>query len=96
MVLENRRRRVPTPELNRLVRAWQEAHPPPVRKGRRARIIYAVQAETEPPRVVLFVRGGDLAPDYLRFLERRLRETYDFTGTPVRIVTRRRHDRRAR
>ena len=91
MVLENRRTRIPTPELNRLVRRWQEAHPPPVRKGKRPRIIYAVQAETEPPTVVLFTRGGDLSPDYLRFLENRIRQEYDFVGTPIRIRTRRRH-----
>lgn len=90
MVLENRRRRIPTPELNRLIRSWQEAHPPPVRKNKRPHIIYAVQAETEPPTFILFVRGGDLAPDYLRFMERRLRESFDFTGTPVRAVARKR------
>ena len=93
LVLENRRRRVPTPELNRLIRKWQAAHPPPMRKGRRAKIIYAVQAESEPPTIVLFVRGGDLSVDYLRFLENRLREEFDFTGTPVRLITRRRHDK---
>lgn len=90
MVLENRRRRIATPELNRLTRSWQEAHPPPVRKNKRPHIIYAVQAETEPPTFILFVRGGDLAPDYLRFIERRLREAFDFTGTPVRVVARKR------
>jgi len=90
MVLENRRARIPTPELNRAIRAWQEAHPPPVRKGRRPHIIYAVQAEVEPPTIIAFVRGGELGPDYLRFLERRLRETYDFTGTPIRMIARRR------
>jgi GTP-binding protein len=90
MVLENRRRRIATPELNRLTRSWQEAHPPPVRKNKRPHIIYAVQAETEPPTFILFVRGGDLAPDYLRFIERRLRETFEFTGTPVRVVARKR------
>ena len=92
-VLETRRQRVPTTELNRLMRKWQEAHPPPVRKGKRARIIYATQAETEPPTFVLFVRGGDLGPDYLRFLENRLRNEFDFTGTPLRLRTRRRHNR---
>jgi GTP-binding protein len=91
LVLESRKARIPTPELNRLVRRWAEAHPPPVRKGKRARIMYAVQAETDPPRIVLFVRGGDLGPDYLRFLENRLRDTFDFTGSPIRLVTRRRH-----
>ncbi|MFV9672249.1 MAG: ribosome biogenesis GTPase Der [Acidimicrobiia bacterium] len=90
-VLENRRRRIPTPELNRLIRTLQEAHPPPVRKNKRPHILYAVQAETDPPTFVLFVRGGDLGPDYLRFIERRLRETYDFTGTPVRVLVRKRH-----
>lgn len=94
-VLENRRRRVPTPELNRLIRTLQEAHPPPVRKNKRPHILYAVQAETEPPTFILFVRGGDLGPDYLRFIERRLRETYDFTGTPVRVVARKRRGREA-
>jgi GTPase len=87
-VLETRRSRVPTPELNRLVRDWQAAHPAPTRKGRRARIMYAVQAGTEPPAFVLFVRGGELGPDYLRFLENRLRATYDFVGTPLRLVAR--------
>ena len=89
-VLVNRRRRIPTPELNRLIRAWQEAHPPPVRKGKRPRVIYAVQAETEPPTVILFVRGADLSDDYLRFIENRLRDAYEFTGTPLRVVARRR------
>ena len=94
-VLEARRTRIPTPELNRLVRTWQEAHPPPMRQGRRPRIIYAVQADADPPRIVLFVRGGDLAPEYRRFLEHRIRQTYDLTGTPVLIHTRRRHSAEA-
>ncbi len=93
LALDNRRFRIPTPELNRIIRTWQDAHPPPVRKGRRARIIYSVQAETEPPRIVLFVRGGDLGRDYMRFIENRLRDEYDFIGTPIRLVTRRRHRR---
>lgn len=90
-VLEHRRHHIAAPEVNRFVRALQEAHPPPVRKGRRAKILYAVQAETEPPTFVLFVRGGDLGPDYLRFIENRIREQFDFTGTPIRIRTRNRH-----
>lgn len=95
-VLESRRMRIPTPELNRLIIRLQEANPPPVRKGRRAKILYAVQAGTEPPTIVLFVRGGELAPDYLRFLERRIREEYEFLGSPIRLVARMRtrRDRR--
>jgi GTP-binding protein len=90
-VLEHRRQHISAPEVNRLVRRLQDAHPPPIRKGRRPKILYAVQAETEPPTFVLFVRGGELGPDYLRFIENQLRDTYDFTGTPIRIRTRDRH-----
>jgi len=86
-VLEARRTRLATPELNRRLRDWQEAHPAPARRGRRARIIYAVQAGTEPPTFVLFVRG-ELGPDYLRFIENRLRAEYGFNGTPLRLVAR--------
>ncbi len=92
-VLENRRQRIPTSELNRLIRQWQEAHPPPVRKNKRPRIIYATQTSTEPPNIVLFVRGGDIGEDYLRYLENRLRGEYDFMGTPLRLTARRRHNR---
>jgi GTPase len=95
MVLETRQNRIATGVLNRQVREWAAAHPPPVRKGRRPKLHYAVQAGTGPPTFVLFVSGGELGEDYLRFLERRLRETYDFTGTPIHIVTRNRKDERA-
>ncbi len=90
-VLENRRKHVPAHEVNKLVRELQEAHPPPVRKGRRPKILYAVQAETEPPTFVLFVRGGELGADYIRFIENKLRDRYDFAGTPIRVRTRNRH-----
>lgn len=86
--LSSRARRVPTGELNRMVRTWTAAHPPPVRKGRRPKIHYAVQVGVAPPTVVLFVSGGELGDDYLRFLENRLRGEVDFTGTPIRIIPR--------
>ena len=79
-----------------MVRQWQEAHPPPVKKGRRPRIIYAVQTNPEPPSIVLFVRGGEIGADYLRYLENRLREEYDFMGTPLRLTARRRQTRERR
>ncbi len=87
-VLEARVTRLGTGQLNRLVRQWAAAHPPPVRKGKRPKIHYVVQAGTAPPTFVVFLSGGDLGDDYLRFLENRLRETADFTGNPVHIVAR--------
>lgn len=89
-VFESRTTRVSTGVLNRLVREWQEAHPAPTRKGRRPRILYAVQAGIEPPTFILFVGGGELDQSYLRYLERKLREEFPFIGTPVRLVARRR------
>jgi GTP-binding protein len=86
--LASRQRRVSTGELNRMVEKWTAAHPPPIRKGRRAKIHYAVQASTGPPTIVLFTSGGELGEDYLRFLENRLREEVDFVGTPIRFITR--------
>ncbi len=88
LVLENRRQRIGTGELNRAVTEWTAAHPPPTRKGRRPRLRYAVQAGVEPPTFVLFVSGGELGPDYLRYLEGRIRRLTDFTGTPVHVVAR--------
>ena len=88
-VLANRKRRIPTGNLNRLVAEWTGEHPPPVRKGRRPRILYAAQARTAPPTIALFVKGGQIDATYLRYLERRAREVYDFIGTPVRMVVRR-------
>ncbi|MCE2528021.1 MAG: ribosome biogenesis GTPase Der [Actinomycetia bacterium] len=90
MVLENANQRVSTGELNRLVAAWVAAQPPPPHKGRRCRIMYAVQVGIRPPTIVLFTVGAKLAPEYIRFLERKLREQFDLVGTPVRFVTRRR------
>jgi GTPase len=92
-VLETRVNRIPTGVLNREIREWTAAHPPPVRKGRRPKLHYAVQAGTAPPTFVLFVSGGELGEDYLRFLENRLRGAHDFTGNPLHFVTRKRGDR---
>ena len=94
LVLANRMRRISTGTLNRLVTEWTARHPPPVRKGRRPRIMYAVQSRTAPPTLALFVKGGKIDATYLRYLERKARETYDFTGTPVHLVVRRRTGRR--
>lgn len=88
LALETRQQRIGTGQLNRLVRAWTGAHPPPVRKGRRAKVQYAVQAASAPPTFILFVAGGELGDDYLRFIENRIREEIDLTGTPVRLIPR--------
>ncbi len=96
LALENRRKRIPTGELNRLMRRWQQMHPPPVRKGRRPKILYAVQSRIEPPEIVLMISGGELGSDYLRYLEGKVREHDDYTATPVWITPRSRQSQHHR
>ena len=79
--------RVPTATLNAWLNAVIAATPPPVRRGRQPKVLFATQAATRPPRVVLFTTGS-LEAGYLRFLERRLREEFGFTGSPVDISVR--------
>jgi GTP-binding protein len=80
-------RRIPTGELNGLITRVVAATPPPVRGGKQPKIRYVTQAGVAPPTFAIF-SSGTLEPTYLRFLERRLRETYDFTGTPLRLRVR--------
>jgi GTPase len=85
--LAERDRRVPTAALNQwLGRATERTPPPPVR-GRTVKVRYATQARVAPPELVLFATG-QLAPSYRRYLERDLRRTFGFQGTPVRLVVR--------
>ncbi|HEY2723240.1 MAG TPA: ribosome biogenesis GTPase Der [Pseudonocardiaceae bacterium] len=80
-------RRVPTGQLNSWLSEIIAATPPPARGGRQPRVLFATQAATRPPTFVLFTTGF-LEAGYRRFLERRLRETFGFTGSPVRISVR--------
>ncbi len=85
--------RVPTARLNALMAEIAGAHPHPVRGGKQPRILYATQASSRPPTFVLFTTGF-LEAGYRRFVERRLRETFGFEGTPVHINVRAREKRR--
>jgi len=85
------RMRVPTAKLNRLMLDAATDHPPPMRRGRRLRVYYATQADTAPPTMVLFVNEPDLVHfSYERYLRNRIREAFGLTGTPIRILLRRR------
>lgn len=84
--------RVPTGQLNTWLRAVIAETPPPMRGGRLPRVLFATQASTRPPVIVLFTTGF-LEHGYRRFLERKFRETFGFTGSPVRIAVRVREKR---
>ena len=90
-VWAERRRRVPTGELNRIVGdATRRQDPPPV-KGRRPKLFYATQVGVAPPTFVFFAReAGSVHFSYRRYLENRLRDEFGFLGTPIRLVFRER------
>jgi len=85
----NHRRRVPTPEVTRVFREAAAVSPPPSEGKRRLRLGYATQAGVAPPTFVFFVNDPELAgPSYVRYLEGVARKTWDFRGTPLRLVFR--------
>ena len=84
-----RRKRIGTGELNRLIAASVERNPPAVVHGKRAKIRYATQAGVAPPTFVLFATDpASIHFSYRRYLENRIREAYGFDGTPIRLVFR--------
>jgi GTPase len=87
--------RIPTGRLNTWLKEVVAATPPPVRGGKQPRILFATQATARPPTFVLFATGF-LEAGYRRFLERRLRETFGFEGSPIRINVRVREKRKVR
>ncbi|MDG3012870.1 ribosome biogenesis GTPase Der [Rhodococcus sp. D2-41] len=85
-------KRIPTGRLNNWLKEIIAATPPPLRGGRLPRVLFATQAGTRPPTFVLFTTGF-LEAGYRRFLERKLREEFNFDGSPVRISVRVREKR---
>ncbi len=85
--------RISTGRLNAFLGELVAEHPHPVRSGKQPRILFATQAATRPPRFVIFTTGF-LDPGYRRFIERRLRETFGFEGTPIQISMRVREKRK--
>jgi GTPase len=90
-VAEERFRRVPTGELNRLVSDAVRAHPPAHVRNRQPKVLYATQVAVGPPTFVIFVNDPELIHfSYRRYLENRIREEYGFLGTPIKLIFRRR------
>ncbi|SMG29749.1 GTP-binding protein [Corynebacterium pollutisoli] len=92
--LESWDKRISTGQLNNWLREAIAANPPPMKAGRLPRVMFATQASTRPPVIVLFTTGF-LDAGYRRYLERKFRERFGFHGSPVRIAVRIR-ERRAR
>lgn len=85
-------KRISTGRLNNWLKEVVAATPPPMRGGRLPRVLFATQASTRPPTFVLFTTGF-LEAGYRRFIERKLREEFNFDGSPVRVNVRVREKR---
>jgi GTP-binding protein len=90
-VQEERLVRIPTAQLNRLVREAVVRHYPRSKRGKRLKIYYASQVAVDPPTFVFHVNEPELVHfTYARYLENQIRDAYPFTGTPVRLSFRKR------
>ncbi|MDQ0232948.1 ribosome biogenesis GTPase Der [Metabacillus malikii] len=88
---ENHSRRVQTNVLNDVVMDAVAMNPTPTHKGKRLKIFYTAQVAVRPPTFVVFVNDPELMHfSYERFLENRIREAFDFEGTPIKIFARER------
>jgi GTP-binding protein len=93
-VHEERLVRLSTSQLNQILHKAQDQHPSPTHAGRQLKIYYATQVRSDPPTFLIYVNDPRLAHfSYLRYLENRVRETYGFLGTPIRLVLRARQRR---
>jgi len=82
--------RIPTAALNKVLREAQASHPPPTVRRHRPRVLYATQGAADPPTFTLFATH-ELPPTYLRYLERKIRESFDLGPTPMKLRVRRRN-----
>lgn len=96
-VYENMQRRVSTNLVNQILREAVSLSPPPAVKNKLPNFLYATQASQCPPTFILFMNDAKLLKQsYQRYLEKRLRENIDFSGTPIRIMARSREAKAAR
>ena len=83
--------RIPTNVLNDVILDAQMMNPAKPHLGKQLKIYYASQVAVEPPTIVLFVNDPELLHfSYARYIENKLREAFGFTGTPIKILARKR------
>ena len=87
---EQHQRRVTTSVINEVLEEATRWHSPPTtRQGRQGRIYYGTQVSSRPPTIALFVNSPKLFGDnYRRYIERQMRESLGFAGTPIRLLWR--------
>src|SRR5699024_9591800 len=90
-VSEGQNLRISSAVLNEVIMDAVAVNPTPTDKGKRLKIFYATQVSVKPPTFVVFVNEEELMHfSYARFLENQIRAAFNFDGTPIRIIARRR------
>lgn len=90
-VNKNHQRRIASSVLNDVVMDAIAHNPTPTDNGKRLRVYYATQVAIQPPTFVVFVNDPELMHfSYARFLENQIRAAFDFEGTPIHLIERRR------
>ncbi len=93
-VIQNHAMRIQTGVLNEILAEAVAMQQPPSDKGKRLKLFYITQVSTKPPTFVLFVNKKELMHfSYQRYIENRIRETFGFVGTPIRIFIRERKEK---
>ncbi|MCI6870563.1 MAG: ribosome biogenesis GTPase Der [Selenomonadales bacterium] len=88
-VADQQSMRIQTSVLNELIRDAVSVNPPPSHRGKQLKIFFMTQADIQPPKFVVFVNDPELMHfSYLRFLENKLRESFGFEGTPLKLIVR--------
>lgn len=88
-VADQQSMRIQTSVLNELIRDAVSVNPPPSHRGKQLKIYFMTQADIQPPKFIIFVNDPELMHfSYLRFLENRLRESFGFEGTPLKLIVR--------
>ena len=88
-VADERHKRISTSQLNKLVREAVAEHAPPAKPGKWLKILYATQADVDPPTFIFSVNDAKAVHfSYERYLENKLRTTFGFEGTPIRMIFR--------
>ncbi len=83
------RNRIPTGTVNDVILNLVAMNEPPTKNGRRLKVYFATQASVCPPTFVIKVNDATLMHfSYLRYLENGIRESFDFSGTPIRLIVR--------
>ena len=95
-VQEQRTRRITTSQVNDALEEMVARRQPPQAAGREVKLNYATQVEIEPPTIAVFGNHPEAIPEhYIRFLHNGFREKWGFTGSPLRIILRRKNSDRS-